>query len=94
MPAISLLTALTATWAVATIIFAVLMAYKSVVRFNEEDTLILSAGESNLQEEQKNVRNRVAHIQPYIRGFGWVSIALLAVIAGIWIYRGVQNLMA
>ena len=67
---------------------------KSLVGLKEEDTLILSAGESNIQEEQTLVQNRLRRIRPYIRTFGWASAALLAIIAAIWIYRGVQNLLA
>lgn len=94
MPALSFMTVLTTAWASVTLIFIVLMAYKSLVGLKEEDTLILSAGESSLREEQKAVQTRLARIQPYVRGFGWASVALLVIIAAIWVYRGVQNLLA
>jgi hypothetical protein len=94
MPAWSLLTVLTVAWATVTLILAVLVAYRSLVGFKEEDTLVLSFGESNLQEEQKQVQARLHHLRPFILGFGWASAALLAIIAGIWIYRGIENLLA
>ena len=94
MPAWSVLTDLTVAWAIVTLILAVLIAWRSLVGFKEEDTVILSFGESNLREEQKQVQTRLHHLKPYILGFGWASIALLAAIAAIWSYRGVQNLLA
>ena len=94
MPAWSLLTVLTVAWMTVTLISALLIAHRSLVGLKEEDTLILSAGESNIEEEQKQIQNRLHRIQPYIRVLGWASAALLAIIAGIWIYRGVQNLLA
>ncbi len=94
MPAWSLLTVLTVAWAIVTLILAVLVAYRSLVGFKEEDTLILSFGESSLREEQKQVQSRLHYLRPFILGFGWASAALLAIIAAIWIYRGVQNLLA
>jgi hypothetical protein len=93
MPAWSLLMVLTVAWAIVTLIFAVLVAYRSLVGFKEEDTLILSFGESNMQQEQKQVQTRLHHLQPFIRVSGWASAALLAIIAAIWIYRGIQNLL-
>jgi hypothetical protein len=94
MPAWSLLTVLTVAWAIVTLILAMLIAYRSLVGFKEEDTLILSFGESNLREEQKQVQTRLYHLKPYILGFGCTSGALLVIIAAIWVYRGVQNLLA
>jgi hypothetical protein len=57
----------------------------------EEDTLVLSMAESKMEEEQKQIQSRLHQIQPYLRGFGWASAALLAAVAGIWIYRGFKD---
>jgi hypothetical protein len=87
----SLLTVLTVVWAAVTVIFISLVAYRSLIGMKEEDTLILSAGESKLEEEQKQIQSRLQHIQPYLRGFGWASAVLLVAVVGIWIYRGVKD---
>ncbi len=91
MPTLSLLTILTIAWAAVTIIFLSLLLYRSLVGMKEEDVLVLSAGESKLEAEQKEIQARLHHIQPYLRGFGWTSAALLVVLAGIWIYRGIKD---
>ncbi len=94
MPTMSLLTILTIAWVAVTVVFLSLMFYRSLVGLKEEDVLVLSVGESKLEEEQNQVQSRLQHIKPYLLGFGWASAALLAVIAGIWVYRGIQNLFA
>ena len=94
MPSLSLLTILTIAWAAITIVFLALFLYRSLVGMKEEDTLILSAAESKMEQEQKQIQMRLHRIQPYLRGFGWTSAALLVVVAGIWVYRGVKGLFS
>jgi hypothetical protein len=94
MPTLSVLTVLTIAWVAVTVVFLSFLFYRSLVGLKQEDIMVLSVGESKLGEEQNQIQSRLQHIQPYLRGFGWASAALLAVIAGIWIYRGVQNLFA
>jgi hypothetical protein len=94
MPTLSLLTILTIAWVAVTVVFLSFFFYRSLVGLKEEDIMVLSVGESKLGEEQNQVQSRLQHLQPYLRGFGWASAALLAVIAGIWIYRGIQSLFA
>jgi len=91
MPTSSLLTIVTFARVAVTIVFLALLLYRSLVGMKEEDTLILSAAESKLEEEQKQIQTRLHQIQPYLRGFGWASAGLLAVVAGIWIYRGMKD---
>jgi hypothetical protein len=91
MPTFSTLTILTVAWVAVTAVFLSLWFYRSLVGMKEEDTLILSAGESKLEEEQKQIQVRLHQIQPYLRGFGWASAALLAGVGGIWVYRGVKD---
>lgn len=91
MPTPSLLTIVTIAWAAVTIIFLSLWLYRSLVGMKEEDTLILSAAESKLEEEQREIQNRLHQIQPYLRGFGWTSAALLTLLGGIWLYRGLKD---
>jgi hypothetical protein len=91
MPALSLLTVFTVALAAMTVIFLSLVGYRSLIGMKEEDTLILSAAESKLEEEQKQIQIRVHRIQPYLRGFGRASAVLLAAVGGVWIYRGIKD---
>jgi hypothetical protein len=91
MPTLTPLSILTVAWVAVTLVFLSLLLYRSLVGMKEEDVLILSAAESRLEEEQKEIQSRLHHIQPYLRGFGWASAALLVAVGGIWIYRGVKD---
>lgn len=90
MPTLSLLSVLIIVWAAVTVVFLSLVAYRSLVGLKEEDTLILSAGESKIEAAQKEIHARLDHIQPYLRGFGWASAGLAAIAAAVWIYQSVK----
>ena len=90
---VSLLTILTVLCVAVGLIFVSLVAYRSLIGMKEEDTLMLSAAESKLEQEQKQIQIRLNQLQPYIRWFGWSTAALLVAIAGIWVYRGVKDLL-
>lgn len=89
-----LLTVLTVAWAAVTVIFLSLVLYRLLIGMKEEDTLILSPAESKLEEEQKQLQIRLRHLQPYLRGFGWASAALLAAVLGISLYLGLRDFLS
>ncbi len=91
MPTLSPLSILTVAWVAVTLVFLSLWFYRSLVGMKEEDTLVLSAAESKMEEEQRQIQTRLHQIQPYLRGFGWASLALLVAVAGIWLYRGLKD---
>ncbi len=91
MPTLSPLSILTVAWVAVTLVFLSLWFYRSLVGMKEEDTLVLSAAESKMEQEQKQIQSRLHHIQPYLRGFGWASLALLVAVAGVWLYRGLKD---
>ncbi|MGB6943025.1 MAG: hypothetical protein WBE37_11560 [Bryobacteraceae bacterium] len=91
MPTLSPLSILTVAWVAVTVVFLSLWFYRSLVGMKEEDTLVLSAAESKMEEEQRQIQTRLHQIRPYLRGFGWASVALLVAVAGIWLYRGLKD---
>jgi len=82
--------ALTA-WGAVTIAFAGVLIYRFLIAMREEDTLILSAAESKLAEEQQVVLHRLSKIRPYVLGLGWLSAALLAVSIAIWVFEKLKQ---
>jgi hypothetical protein len=91
MSGLSTLTILTIAWAVVTAVFFVLLIIRNIVGMKEEDTLTLSLAEQKMAEEQKEIQNRLGTLRPYLRGFGFLSAALLVTIAGIWIFRAAKE---
>ena len=66
-----------------------LLIYRSLVAMKEEDQLFLDPAEWQFEREQRAVLTQLRKLTPFIRTLAVVSAVLLALIAGIWIYRGV-----
>jgi hypothetical protein len=84
----SVLTMLWILWGVVTAALCGVIIYRSLIGMREEDRLFLDAGDATLEAEQVAVVSRLDRLAPYIKILGITSGALLLVIAGIWIYRG------
>jgi len=79
-------------WCVVTALLVSLIAYRSVIETKEDDQLFLDADnptEARLQAEQQATVMRVTMLSLYIRVLWFTFAAILLVMAGIWIYRGV-----
>ncbi|HLI86972.1 MAG TPA: hypothetical protein VKV17_23905 [Bryobacteraceae bacterium] len=74
-------------WGVVTGILAVLLIYRSTISMKEDDQLFLDSAQSNLEQEQREVRLRLRKIAPYTTILGATSGVLLAVSAGLWVYE-------
>ncbi|MEQ1886046.1 MAG: hypothetical protein ABL967_13360 [Bryobacteraceae bacterium] len=82
-------------WAVVAAVYLLLFLYRSIVGMKEEDTLYLSAGESRMAEEQKDIMRQINRIEPVTRGFGWATLAMTILVAGAWgysVYRQLFNI--
>lgn len=86
---VSLLAALWVSWVSITVALAGLLIYRSLVAMKEEDQLFLDPAERHLEREQQAILTQLHKLTPIIRTLAFVSAALLALIAGVWIYRGV-----
>ena len=82
-----------AIWGVVVIIYLALLFVGSFVGMREEDTIYLSAGESKLQAEQQVIQNRIKKLEPFKLAFGWGSLAMTLVVAGIWLVGVVRQFM-
>ena len=86
---VSLLSTLWVFWGSITVALAGLLIYRSLVAMKEEDQLFLDPAEWQFEKEQRAILTQLRKLTPLIRTLAFVSTALLALIAGIWIYRGV-----
>ncbi len=87
MPTIDLLLVV---WGIVTAALVVLAIYRGTISLHEDDQLFLADSESNLAREQQQVVTRLTRLTPFVRGLGATSGVLILVIAGLWIWRGLQ----
>jgi uncharacterized membrane protein len=82
-------------WGVIGSVYILLFLYRSIVGMKEEDTLYLSAGETKMAEQQRDVMKKIHRVEHVTKGFGWATLALTVLLAGEWgysVYRELFNL--
>ena len=85
------LTMLLIAWGAITVVLIVLLIYRSTLTMHEDDQLFLDDSSMHMQEEQLALQRRMSRIQPFVRVLGVASGLLIVVIAGVWIWQGLQN---
>ncbi len=86
-----LLLKLLVIWGVFTALLVGLLIYRSVVAMHEDDQLYLHEGEAGLQRDQEHTLGVLKKLTPYIRTLSAISGLLIVVIAGIWLYHGLNR---
>jgi hypothetical protein len=87
----SLMTILLAVWGVLTSLLVVLLIYRSTLTMHEDDQLFLDEAESHMQIEQTELLAKMNRIQPMVRLLGACSGILILVIAGLWLWAGLNQ---
>ena len=87
------LTLLFIAWGVLTAALVVLLIYRSTLTMQEDDQLFLGESESHMEQEQLVLMKKVNKINPLVRWLGAASGLLILVIAGLYIYQGLNNNM-
>jgi len=88
MSGASLLTVTLIVWGSVTVVFVVLMIFKSLAGMRENNILVLDPSESRQAAEQQTNAARVDRLTAWTKWFGFTSAALLLLTGGIWVYRG------
>lgn len=91
MPELGWFNVLLLIWVAITCMLMGLLLYRSLISMKEDDQLFLDPAEAMLEAEQKEVLAKLERLRPYTKGLGFISGALLVIIAGIWSYRAVQQ---
>jgi hypothetical protein len=78
-------------WGVLTAILIVLLIYRSTLTMQEDDQLFLNESESHMQTEQTELLMKVNRITPIVKILGALSGVMILVIAGLFIYQGLNN---
>ncbi|HZQ26023.1 MAG TPA: hypothetical protein VFA89_24735 [Terriglobales bacterium] len=79
------------TWGVLTGILIILLIYRSTLTMHEDDQLFLNESNSHMATEQAEIMSKVNKITPLVKVLGGLSGAMILVIAGMFIYQGLNN---
>jgi len=78
-------------WGILTGILIILLIYRSTLTMHEDDSIMLNDTESQLQKEQTEVLAKMRKITPIVKILGALSGAMILVIAGLFIYQGLNS---
>lgn len=82
---------LLAAWGVLTGILIILLIYKSTLTMHEDDSIFLNDTESQMQKDQVANLAKMRKIAPFVKVLGALSGAMILVIAGLFIYQGLNG---
>ena len=78
-------------WGGLTVVLIVLLIYRSTLTMQEDDQLFLDESESHMAQEQAEVMSKVNKITPVVKVLGAASGLMFLVIAGLFIYQGLNQ---
>lgn len=78
-------------WGVLTAILVVLLIYRSTLTMHEDDQLFLDASESHMEKEHIALMKKVERIAPLVKILGTLSVVMILVIAGMFMYQGLNQ---
>jgi hypothetical protein len=79
-------------WAGITGVLILLLIYRSTLTIHEDDQLFLTESESHMEREQRELLVKINKLQPIVRVFGVASGLLIVVIAGLWVWQGINQM--
>jgi amino acid transporter len=84
---------LIAVWALVTILFLILVFYRSRITKTETDWIPLSgdAKEEKAIEAQKVSEMKGRKLDRPIRFLGWLWVIMIFVVVGFWLYHGITT---
>jgi ABC-type antimicrobial peptide transport system permease subunit len=78
-------------WGILTGILIVLLIYRSTLTMHEDDSIFLNDTESQMHKDQIEVLAKMKKLTPIVRVLGALSGVMILVIAGLFIYQGLNS---
>ena len=78
-------------WGVLTGVLVVLLIYRSTLTMQEDEQLFLDDTKSALEQEQRELIAKVNKLTPFVKILGAASGLMFLVMAGMFIYQGLNN---
>jgi hypothetical protein len=78
-------------WAVVTTVLICMLIYRAMLGAHEEDQIFLDKAGDSMAQEQRLLVARIEKLSTPINILIAISVLLLMIIAGIWLWRGYKN---
>jgi hypothetical protein len=78
-------------WGILTGVLIILLIYRSTLTMHEDDSIFLHETESQMHKDQVEVLAKMRRIAPILKVLGALSGAMILVIAGLFIYQGLNS---
>jgi len=78
-------------WGVLTGVLVILLIYRSTLTMQEDDQLFLDDTKSQMEQDQRELIAKVNKLNPFVKVLGAASGLMFLVIAGMFIYQGLNN---
>jgi uncharacterized membrane protein SpoIIM required for sporulation len=78
-------------WGVLTAVLVILLIYRSTLTMQEDDQLFLDDTKSAMEQEQAELMSKVNKLNPFVKVLGAASGIMFLVLAGMFIYQGLNN---
>src|ERR1700752_3300783 len=78
-------------WGVLTGVLVILLIYRSTLTMREDDQLFLDDTKSALEQEQAEIMAKVNKLSPFVKVLGAASGLMFLILAGMFIYQGLNN---
>jgi len=78
-------------WGVVTAVLVILLIYRGTLTMQEDDQLFLDDTKSHMELEQQELIAKVNKLNPFVKVLGATSGIMFLVIAGMFIYQGLNN---
>ena len=85
-----LMIGLTVVWGIFTVGLIILLIYRSTLTMHEDEALYLDDASAHMREEQTELLVKVNRLKVPVWVFGAGSGVLLLVLAGMFIYQGLN----
>jgi hypothetical protein len=78
-------------WGILTGVLVILLIYRGTLTMQEDDQLFLDDTKSQMQLDQADIIAKVNKLNPFVKILGAASGIMFLVIAGMFIYQGLNN---
>ena len=77
-------------WGILTGVLIILLIYRSTLTMHEDDSIFLHETESQMHKDHTEVISKMQKITPIVKVLGALSGAMILIIAGLFIYQGLN----